>query len=184
LTGKEVPMPHDDASETACGCGQDHAAEVGPRPPVAAAPVPWRPAPSVRVVALGVFRRAGQILCTPVHADDGGIVGWRPLGGGIGFGDRAADALSRDIRDSTGQEITDVQPLGVLENLYEHEGAAGHEIVFAFTARFTTPEIYEADALAVTHGGRPGEAKWIALSKARAGRIRLFPEGLAGLLPE
>ena len=138
----------------------------------------------MRTVALGVFRRAGQILCAPVFADGGGILGWRPLGGDIGFGERAADALSREIRHRTGQEIADIAPLGVLENLFEHEGAPGHEIVFAFTARFTAPEVYEADALAFTDAGQPGEAKWIALSKARAGRIRLFPEGLAGLLPE
>ncbi|RFU14282.1 NUDIX domain-containing protein [Rhodobacteraceae bacterium W635] len=177
-------MPHDDASDAACGCGHDHAAETGPRPPVATTPARWRPAPAMRAVALGVFQRAGQILCAPVHADGGGIIGWRPLGGAIGFGERAAEALSREIDEKTGQAITDIHPLGVLENLFEHEGAPGHEIVFAFSARFITPEIYEADALAVTQSGRPEEAKWIVLAKAHASRIRLFPEGLAGLLPE
>jgi len=177
-------LPHDHACHDACGCGHDHGDATGPRPPTAKAPAPWRPAAATRVLAVGIFRRADQILCAPVHSDAGTIIGWRPLGGGIGFGERAADALTREIQEETGQEITDIQPLGVLENLFEHEGVPGHEIVFAFTARFTRPEIYEADALAFTEADRTEEAKWIPLAKARAGRIRLFPEGLAGLLPE
>jgi ADP-ribose pyrophosphatase YjhB (NUDIX family) len=178
-------MPHDTAcTDPACGCGHAHGTDHGPRPPVAEAPAPWRPADRVRVLALGVFRREDQILCAPVHSDDGTILGWRPLGGAVAFGERAADALAREIREETGQEIADIRPLGVLENLFTHEGAAGHEVIFVFDARFTRPEIYAADALAFTEAGHAGEAKWIALAKARAGRIRLYPEGLAGLLPE
>lgn len=177
-------MPHDHAcTDPACGCGHDHGADHGPRPPVATAPAPWRPAPGIAVTTAAVFLRDGQILCAPVHADDGTIKGWRPLGGPVAPGEQAACAVQRRIADSTGQQITDLAPLGVLEHVYRHEGATGHEIVFAFTARFVTPEIYEADALALTLAGRPDEAKWVSLAKARAGRLMLWPEGLADLLP-
>jgi len=138
----------------------------------------------VRAVALGVFRRAGQIVCAPVYGDAGPIIGWCPLGGPVAFGEHAADALPRAIHESTGQDIADIALLGVLENLYTHEGAPGHEIVFAFSARFTNPDIYTADALAVTQDGHADEAKWIPLAKARAGRLRLMPAGLTDLLPE
>lgn len=178
-------MPHDHAcSDPACGCGHDHGADGGPRPPVAQPPAAWRPARTIAPVALAVFRREDQLLCAPVHSDAGTIIGWRPLGGVIAFGEAAPDALRRILHETTGQAITDIAPLGVLEHLYSHEGTPGHEIVLAFSARFVTPEIYAADALAFTEAGQPGEAKWIPLAKARAGRIRLFPEGLAGLLPE
>lgn len=177
-------MAHDHACHDGCGCGHDPAAGTGPRPPAAKAPAPWRPAGEVRVLSVGIFRRDDRILCAPVHSDAGAIIGWRPLGGQIAFGEHAAEALTREIREETGQEIADIHPLGVLENLFDHEGMPGHEIVFALAARFTTPEIYEADALAFTEAGQPGEAKWIPLAKARAGRIRLFPEGLADLLSE
>lgn len=180
-------MPHDHSChDPACGCGHDHGANpVGPRPPVAEAPRPWRPAAHVRPLAVGIFQRDGQILCGPVHNDDGTIKGWRPLGGAIGFGERAAEALTREIREESEQEITDIRPLGVLENLFEHEGMAGHEIVFVLAARFTNETLYEADQLAFREGDGPEmTAKWVSLDKARAGRMQLFPDGLADLLGE
>ena len=177
--------PHDPGcSDSCCGCGHSHASgeDHGPRPPVAEPPAPWRPNPQIRPVTLAVFEREGQILAGPVHDDAGQILGWRPLGGDIQPGERAAEALSRALSTSTGQTVSDLAPLGVLEHIFTHEGAPGHEIVFAFRARFDAPEIYQADALAFTDQGRPAEAKWIALAKARAGRIRLIPEGLLDLL--
>lgn len=175
-------MPHDPAcSDPACGCGHDHGGP-GARPPVAEAPRPWRPADHLRVLALGVFRRDDQILCAPVHGDDGTIIGWRPLGGAIHFGEPAADALTRAIGQETGQAITDIHTLGVLENLFIHQGAPGHEIVFVLSARFAQAAIYQADALAFRTDGRPEEAKWVSLAKAHAGRLQLLPEGLADLI--
>jgi ADP-ribose pyrophosphatase YjhB (NUDIX family) len=178
-------MPHDHSChDPACGCGHDHAANpVGPRPPVSETSRPWRPVAQVRALAVGIFEREGQILCGPVHNDDGTIKGWRPLGGAIEFGERAAAALAREVREETAQEITDIRPVGVLENLFEHEGAAGHEIVFVLAARFANATLYEADQLAFREGDGPEmTAKWVSLAKARAGRMQLFPDGLADLL--
>ncbi len=179
-------MPHDHAcSDPACGCGHDHGRDHGPRPPVAEAPRPWRPSSGLRVISIGVLSRDGQILCGPVHSDEGRIIGWRPLGGAVGFGERAADALAREFREETGQDIRDIAPLGVLENLFDHEGTPGHEIVFVFSARFANDTLYEADQLAFKDSDRPEmTAKWIPLAKARAGRVAIFPEGLLDLLDE
>lgn len=178
-------MPHDHACpDPACGCGHTHTQDFGPRPPVAEAPRPWRPEDRLRAISIGVFTRADQILCGPVHSDAGQVTGWRPLGGAIAFGERAADALAREVRETTGQEIGEITPLGVLENLFTHEGTAGHEVVFVYRARFANPTIYEADQLALTQSdGGEFTAKWIPLAKARAGRVRIFPDGLLDLLP-
>jgi len=178
-------MPQDHTChDPACGCGHDHGADsLGPRPPVAETPRPWRPVDQLRSIAVGIFERDSQILCGPVHADDGTIKGWRPLGGAIHFGERAAEALAREIHEETGQAITDIRPLGVLENLFNHEGAQGHEIVFVLAAQFSNDTLYDADQLAFREGDGPEmTAKWVSLAKARAGRMRLFPDGLTDLL--
>ena len=47
----------------------------------------------------------------------------RPLGGGIEFGERGADAIVREIREELGAEIEDVRRLGTLENLFTGGGS-------------------------------------------------------------
>lgn len=163
-----------------CGCGTSH----GPTPPVVENPKPWRPAHQIRPIAIGIFQRDDQILAAPVYDDAGQIKGWRPLGGGLEFGEPAREALRREMREETRQEITDIRQIAVLENIFDHHGAQGHEVVFVLTARFVEPSVYAADQLAFEEDGQHGEAKWIALSKVRAGRTVLFPDGLADVLAE
>ncbi|MGH1413151.1 MAG: NUDIX hydrolase [Pelagimonas sp.] len=134
-------------------------------------------------MAIGIFRREDYVLAGPVYDDDAQIKGWRPLGGEIEFGERGADALIREMREETNQEVTDVRIIGTLENLYEHHGEKGHEMVLVYEARFANPSIYDADQLAFAEAdGLEMQAKWISLPKARAGRIALYPDGLADLL--
>jgi hypothetical protein len=50
----------------------------------------WRPPSIVRPIAVGVVRRRDELLLMAVRDDDGTLKGWRPLGGAIEFGERAA----------------------------------------------------------------------------------------------
>ncbi|WP_299924709.1 NUDIX domain-containing protein [uncultured Pelagimonas sp.] len=171
-------MAHDHSCGSGCGC--DHHADTGPRPDVAQTPPPWRPAQRIRVLSIAIFRRGDHILAGPVYDDNGQIKGWRPLGGGIEFGERAIDALARELQEETGQEITDIHHIGVMENLFTHHGETGHEIVMIYAARFANPDIYKADLVAFAEeDGIEMHAKWISLPKALAGRTQLFPAGLA-----
>lgn len=168
----------------ACGCGHDHGGDPGgERFGVAVAPKPWRPGQGVRVIAIAVIERAGQVLAGPVYDDAGQIIGWRPLGGAVEPGERAEAAVMREMAEETGQGIEGLSQIAVMENIFHHEGAMGHEIVFVFRARFADAALYEADQIAFAEAdGREEAAKWVSLAKAQAGRVRLFPEGLADLL--
>lgn len=173
-------MPHDHSCHASCGCApaQDH----GPRPAVRQDPPDWRPSAQIKTKAIAIFQRDDQILAAPVYDDAKKIKGWRPLGGSIEFGETAQAALIREMHEETGQTITDLTQIAVLENLYTHHGAPGHEVVFVFTARFTEAAIYEADLLTFTEADYQDDAKWISVPKAKAGRLALYPEGLADLL--
>lgn len=174
-------MAHDHSCSAGCGCGTGPS--TGPRPEVAQTPPPWRPRQTVRSIAIAIFRRDDQILAGPVYDDAGQIKGWRPLGGEIEFGETAEACLHREFLEETKQNITDLRPIGVLQNIFQHHGDTGHEIVLVYEARFEAEEIYQADQLAFAEqDGIELHAKWVSLPKARAGRMALYPDGLADML--
>lgn len=139
----------------------------------------------IRPIALCLFRHAGRILVGGGYDAVKREHYCRPLGGGIEFGERGAEAIVREIREELGAEVEDVGWLGTLENLFTCEGEAGHEIVLVFDAVFADRSLY---GRAVLHGHEQGAAveaftaEWKSLDELAAGPGRLVPEGLAAFL--
>lgn len=74
----------------------------------------------IRPLALVLFRRDdGAILVAPGFDPVKQQRFYRPLGGGIEFGERAEDALRREIQEEIGAELRAPRLLGVLENTFE-----------------------------------------------------------------
>jgi len=72
----------------------------------------------------------------------------------------------------------------VLENLFAHEGAAGHEVVFVFPIRLEAAELYAQDAMTVDEGHGPlVRCAWHPVGAFLDGRLALYPDGLCKLLP-
>jgi ADP-ribose pyrophosphatase YjhB (NUDIX family) len=132
----------------------------------------------VRAISVGIIRRGDELLLMAVRADDGAVKGWRPLGGTIEFGERAAATLEREFAEELGLAIAKPKLLSVLENLYTHHDAPGHEIVFVFEARLTDEAAYHRESFAFDDGGVRNEVRWIALARFRSDQERLFPAGL------
>ena len=118
------------------------------------------------------------MLLTAVRHDDGVIKGWRPLGGSIEFGERAADALKHEFAEEVGLAIIEPVLLIVMENLYSHHGTAGHEIVFVFEARLADDAYYSREAFSFDDAGVRNEVRWVALAHFLRGEAELFPAGL------
>src|SRR5262245_28151676 len=138
----------------------------------------WRPPSVVRPIAIGIVRRGDELLLMVVRSDDGAIKGYRPLGGSIEFGERAADALKREFAEELGLAIAEPALLTVLENLYSHHGAPGHEIVLVFEASFADPSAYRREGHSYEDGGVRNDVEWVALARFQAGEAELFPTGL------
>ena len=90
----------------------------------ATAVTPWRPPQHVKVKALGLHWRDGKLLAAEVFDDQGRLVGVRPLGGGVEFGERWQTALVREFKEELGVDVqlTTGTPL-VMENIYTHQPA-------------------------------------------------------------
>ena len=138
----------------------------------------WRPHSAIRPIAIAAIRRCNELLAMEVRDDAGILQGWRPLGGTIEFGERAAEAVKRELLEELGVPITEPRLLTVLESHYHHHDTPGHEIVFVFEAAFIDPDAYRRDRFEVTEGDVIVVARWIDLGQVRDGRERLFPAGL------
>jgi ADP-ribose pyrophosphatase YjhB (NUDIX family) len=142
----------------------------------------WRPPAHIRPLAVGIVRRGGQLLVMAVLNDAGAIVGWRPLGVSIEFGERAAAALQREFVEELGLAVGAPRLLTVLESFYEHHGAPGHEVVFVFEAAFADAAAYRRETFQFHDAGIDNRACWIVIERFRSGPERLFPAGLIDVL--
>jgi len=137
----------------------------------------------IRPLALGLFLRDGKLLVFEGHDPVKGQTFYRPLGGGIEFGETGAQAMAREMREEIGAEVTNVHYFGLSENIFIHVGEMGHEIVLLFEAELVDKSLYERDDLqAVEPGGVVFKVLWKPLSEFAEGREPLYPDGLLDLL--
>ena len=137
----------------------------------------------IRPLALAVFRDGSRILVEDNAAWDRRDWFYRPPGGGVEFGERAADALRREMREEFNAEVTDVRLLGTLESIFDYHGKQGHEVVFVFDVRFADVSNYAVERIVGTEGGGIRiEAVWIDISEPLD--RPLYPNGLLELLTE
>ena len=141
--------------------------------------------PRIRPIALCLFQRDGRILVGNGFDVVKNSLYCRPLGGGIEFGERGQEAIVREMREELGAEITNVEWLGTLENLFTCDGRPGHQIVLLYDATFVDSSLYDRPVLHGHEEGAPQEAftaEWKTLEELEAGPARLVPEGLMDFL--
>lgn len=139
----------------------------------------WRPANTIRVKALALIWQDDALLLSDVQDDTGRVTGMRPLGGTIEFGEPWRDALQREFLEELGARLTLLENYFVLENLYEHHGVQGHEIVFLCHAHFADNSFYRRDSMAFEESDETdGLAKWVSLAEIEAKGLDLYPGGL------
>jgi 8-oxo-dGTP pyrophosphatase MutT (NUDIX family) len=142
--------------------------------------------PKIRPIVLCLFRRDDRILVFRGYDSVKQEYFYRPLGGGIEFGETGRDAIIREIREELGAEIENVIYLGALENLFTLEGEPGHEIVLVYDATFVDGSIYERDSI-IGHELEIDSsflAEWKSVDELRRDSALLAPVGLAELTAE
>ncbi|MGI9219648.1 MAG: NUDIX hydrolase [Woeseiaceae bacterium] len=142
----------------------------------------WRPVPRIRPLAIGLLERDNAYLVTEVCDDAGSVKGWRPLGGGIEFGETAKDAVRREFEEEIALDVTCQQLVAVLENIYEHEGHAGHEIVFVYAASPVDKSTPLEDRYKIVEGTMSASAVWKTFEAMQSEPGDIYPVGLADYL--
>ncbi|SFI97676.1 NUDIX hydrolase [Bradyrhizobium sp. cf659] len=144
----------------------------------------WRPHPHIRVVAIGLHWRDGRLLAAEVRDDAGRIKGVRPLGGEIEFGESWRAALVREFREELGIDITITGEPLMMENIFSHEDAIGHEVMFIVEVAFPDGAFNGQDRIDFREdNGEQIVARWFDLADLDVeGGPSLYPGGLKGLL--
>jgi len=138
--------------------------------------------PRIRPLALCIFHHDGKILVNEARDPITEKPFFRPIGGGIEFGETSAQAVTREVREELGLPITDVRLLGTLESLFTYNGTPGHEIVQVYDAKFVDASVYESPQL---NGQESDGASFVARWRPYASftdEAPLVPEGIYELL--
>ncbi len=137
----------------------------------------------IRPVALGLFWRGDELLVFEGRDPTSGEVFYRPLGGGIQFGERGDEALQREFAEELAVELGDVRYLGALENICAYNGERSHEIVQLYEATFADSSLYDQEHFEVhEEDDLVFPARWVPLSELRSDGPPLYPEGLLAYL--
>jgi len=140
---------------------------------------PRTPEQQIRTLALAVLLHHDHVLCAEGYDEVKRQTFYRPLGGGVEFGERAADAAARELREEIGREVDVRELLGTTENIFVFNGAPGHEICFEFIAEFAEGAA-PGDLAPVTcnEGGYAFIARWLPLAEVVGGMHLVYPDGL------
>ena len=137
----------------------------------------------IRALALCIVWRGEQILVSEGYDPDKPELFYRPLGGGIEFGERGHEAAAREMQEELGADLRDLRYLGTLESIFTYAGERGHEIIRLYAGTFTDPALYAQDEF-VGHEAGYGDFKviWRSLADFRDGQPPLYPDGLLEVL--
>ncbi|MFD2830432.1 NUDIX hydrolase [Corticicoccus populi] len=138
---------------------------------------------TIRNISICVFRKNDSILVFEDYDDVKEDYFYRPIGGGIEYGERSLDTLKREIYEEIRAEIGNIKLLDVIESVFTHNGRIGHEVVFVYDADFIDQSFYERTSFfGWKDDGSKIKLYWKRISEFENGNLRLVPEGLQKLL--
>lgn len=141
--------------------------------------------PHIRPLAICLFRHNDRLLAAEGYDDLKQQVFYRPLGGGIEFGELSQHTIVRELREEIGAEVQNLRYLFTLENIFTFNGQPGHEVVLVYDGEFADPTLYARPSIAGCENGYGNfTAHWLPISDfGPSGKI-LYPTGLWERLTE
>ncbi len=125
----------------------------------------------VRGLSVVIIKRGNQVLVSPGHDDVQGTNFYRLPGGGIEFGETSLEAVKREIYEELGAELEHIRLLEVVENIFNYNGKAGHEISFVYVAEFVDKNLYQQESFKIIDSSEEFEAIWVEINDDNINKI-------------
>ncbi len=139
----------------------------------------------IRPLAICIFRHNDHILVAEGYDSVKDEYFYRPLGGGIKFGEPGAETICRELMEELNVEVDrgSLKYLGALENIFNFNGKSGHEVVLIYDGALRKRGLYDRDVILGKEGdGTDIRAVWKNIHEFGEGKSILYPTGLLDLL--
>ncbi|EWH10983.1 NUDIX hydrolase [Catenovulum agarivorans DS-2] len=137
---------------------------------------------NIRNIAICLIEHQGKIFVAEGVDEVKNETFYRPLGGGIEFGETAQQTVIREFQEEMQTEIEVGSYLTTFENLFTFNGIAGHQIVLLLSAKFKDKQIYQQDNIQCNEEGTSFIAKWVNIEDFLNGKKILYPSGIVEYL--
>ncbi len=139
----------------------------------------------IRPLAICVFRHNDRILVAEGYDSIKDEYFYRPLGGGIEFGESSVETICRELMEELNAEVDreSLKYLGAVENIFNFNGVPGHEIVLIYDGALKESGLYEQALITGKEAnGEDIQATWKNLAEFGEGKSILYPTGLIEIL--
>ena len=138
----------------------------------------------IRPLAICVFRNNNRILVHQGYDELKEEYFYRPLGGGIEFGEASIDTICRELMEELNVEADrdSLKHLGTAENIFEFNGIPGHEIIMVYDGALKDSGLYDQTVIVGKEADEEIRAEWKSIDDFGEGKAILYPTGLLDLL--
>jgi ADP-ribose pyrophosphatase YjhB (NUDIX family) len=142
----------------------------------------------IRVKAMAFLPNAAGTHHAVLRGDDpdGDRAFHRLLGGGVELGERAIEAVVREIAEELRATLVEPELLGVVENIFTYGGEVGHEVVFVYAGRLAEGDVVPPEGGWYDDVGVPMWVEWRPIGapvEDDENTLPLYPDGVGTLLP-
>jgi len=141
--------------------------------------------PTIRPMVLTLVKRNNEILVSCGENLINGERHYRPLGGGIDFGELSANCVAREMLEEIKIELAEVTFLTHFECIYEtSNGTPRHDLILMYEAKFKQESDYEQEKYRIDepYFTKPVFAEWKAIVDFKNENLILHPKELIDLL--
>lgn len=139
----------------------------------------------IRPLAICVFRHNDRILVAEGYNSVKDEYFYRPLGGGIEFGEPSVETICRELMEEINVEVDreSLKYLGAVENIFMFNGIPGHEIVLIYDGALKEAGLYEQAVITGKEAnGEDIRAVWKNIDELGEEKSILYPTGLLEML--